>query len=108
MIHGNRPGVAVEAACPLAAIGRIDPMDQQTGTQDRVRRFQGGRPWIRRTVCMPALVAARFNPDMKRTYDTLIGRGRRQKVSPAAIMRKPVTLANALIWRREPWSPRYS
>lgn len=92
----------------IASLAGLAPMDQQSGTQDRMRTIQGGRPWIRRTLYMPALVAARFNPDMKRPHDTLIGRGKRQKVALTAIMRKLMTMANALIWRGEPWSPRSS
>ena len=46
---------------------------------------------------MPALVAARFNPDMKAKYAHLIETGKPAKVALTAIMRKLVVLANALL-----------
>jgi hypothetical protein len=50
---------------------------------------------------MPALVAARFNPDMKAKYTHLIDTGKPAKVALTAIMRKLVVLANALLERSE-------
>jgi hypothetical protein len=46
---------------------------------------------------MPALVAARFNPDMKAKYAHLIKTGKPAKVALTAIMRRLVVLANALL-----------
>jgi transposase len=45
---------------------------------------------------MPALVAIRFNPDMKTKYDAMRNAGKPAKVAIATIMRKIVELANAL------------
>jgi hypothetical protein len=42
---------------------------------------------------MPALVAARFNPDMKAKYAHLVETGKPAKVALTAIMRKLVVLA---------------
>ena len=47
---------------------------------------------------MPALVAARFNPDMKAEYTHLIKTGK-----PAKVL---VVLANALLKANRPWTPR--
>ena len=55
---------------------------------------------------MPALVAARFNPDMKTKYAHLIQTGKRAKVALTAIMRKLVVLANALLKANRPWTPK--
>jgi transposase len=46
---------------------------------------------------MPALIAARFNPDMKAKYAQLVETGKPAKVALTAIMRKLVVLANALL-----------
>ena len=46
---------------------------------------------------MPALVAARFNPDMKAKYAHLIETGKPAKVALTAIMRKG-SGANGRIW----------
>lgn len=46
---------------------------------------------------MPALVAARYSPDLKAKYDSLIASGKPAKVAVVALMRKLIVMANALI-----------
>ena len=55
---------------------------------------------------MPALVAARFNPDLKAKYDKLRAVGKPPKLAITAIMRKLVILANALIKAQRTWAPK--
>jgi transposase len=57
---------------------------------------------------MPALVAARFNPDLKAKYDRLRAAGKAPKLALTAIMRKLVILANALLRDNRPWSAEYA
>lgn len=52
---------------------------------------------------MPAVVACRFNPDLKAKYDQLIGSGKPAKLAITAIMRKLIVLANALIRDNRHW-----
>ena len=44
---------------------------------------------------MPALVATRFNPDMKAKYKQLTSAGKPAKVALAAVMRKLITSPTA-------------
>jgi transposase len=53
---------------------------------------------------MPALVAARFNPDLKAKYDHLMTAGKPAKVAITAILRKLMVLANTLLRHARPWS----
>jgi transposase len=53
---------------------------------------------------MPALVAARHNPDLKRKYQQLIVAGKPPKLAITAIMRKLVVLANALLAKGRNWA----
>jgi transposase len=53
---------------------------------------------------MPALVAMRFNPDLKTKYDQFIDAGKPAKVAITAIMRKLVVLANALLRHGRKWT----
>ena len=46
---------------------------------------------------MPALVACRFNPDLKMKYEDLTNAGKPPKVAITAIMQKLIVLANALL-----------
>lgn len=59
---------------------------------------------VRQAVYMAALVATRFNADMKRKYQTLIKNGKPPKVALTAVMRKIIILANALIRDNRPWT----
>ncbi len=45
---------------------------------------------------MSALVAARFNPDLKAKYQQLVASGKSPKVAITAVMRKLIVTANAL------------
>ena len=54
---------------------------------------------------MPALVAVRFNPDLKGCYERLQDAGKPAKVALTAVMRKLVVLANALLRENRPWTP---
>ena len=54
---------------------------------------------------MPALAAARFNPDLKAVYDRLSGNGKPGKLALTAVMRKLLLLANALIRDDRTWAP---
>ena len=46
---------------------------------------------------MLALVATRYNPDLKAKYQQLITAGKPPKIAIAAVMRKLVITANALL-----------
>ena len=55
---------------------------------------------------MPARVAMRFNPDMKRKYQAMIAQGKPPKVALTALMRKLIELANTLIQNSRKWTPK--
>ena len=65
---------------------------------------QGGRPLLRRSIYMPALVATRFNADLKAKYEQLVRAGKSAKVAITAVMRKLVVMANALLRDGREWS----
>lgn len=91
-----------------ASLSGLAPQTRQSG-QWKGRAFvQGGRVQIRKALYMPALVATRFNPDLKAKYDQLVTAGKPKKVAITAVMRKLVVLANALLHARRKWMPRYA
>lgn len=55
---------------------------------------------------MPALVAMRFNPDLKAKYDQFVAAGKPAKVAITAIMRKLIVLANALLSANRKWAQK--
>jgi transposase len=48
-----------------AALAGLAPISRQWGKWQGKERIQGGRASVRRAVYLPAVVATRFNPDMK-------------------------------------------
>ena len=87
-----------------ASLMGVAPVARDSGTFHGKRHIRGGRAQVRQAVYMAALVATRFNADMKRKYDTLLGNGKPPKVALTAVMRKLIILANALIRDNRNWS----
>ena len=54
---------------------------------------------------MSALVAMRFNPDLKAKCRQLLKAGKAPKIVITAIMRKKIVLANAILKKRLAWQP---
>lgn len=87
-----------------ASLAGLAPISRQSGKWQGRERIQGGRAFLRRAIYMPALVAVRFNPDLRAKYDQLITAGKPAKLALTAIMRKLVVMANALLRDRRKWS----
>ncbi|WP_242011626.1 IS110 family transposase [Acetobacter fallax] len=51
-----------------AALAGLAPMTQQSGKWSGRSAVRSGRAVLRQALYMPALVAMRFNPDLKRVY----------------------------------------
>ncbi len=66
----------------------------------------GGRKPLRDALYMPALVAMRFNPDLKSKYAELRAGGKPAKVAIVALMRKLLETANALVKANRLWTPK--
>lgn len=100
----DMPELGTLDARQAAALAGLAPITQRSGNWQGVARIQGGRPWIRRALYMPTLVAVRFNPDLKVKYTQFIAAGKRQKVALTAIMRKLLVMANALLRAHRKWT----
>ncbi len=95
----------LEHGC-VASLAGLAPIARDSG-QHRGKRFiRGGRASLRQAVYMPALVAARFNPDLKTKYEALRAAGKPPKVALIAVMRKLLILANALLRDQRAWTAR--
>lgn len=87
----------------VASLAGLAPMTRQSGRWNGKAFIQGGRKHLRDALYMPAVVAARHNPDMKQLYDRLINAGKPAKLAFTAIMRKLILLANTLIKQDRVW-----
>jgi len=98
------PELGSLGAKQAASLAGLAPVTRQSGQWQGKSRIQGGRAGLRRALYMPALVAVRFNPDMKATYQALRRVGKPGKVAIVAVMRKLVVLANTLLRSRRCWT----
>lgn len=80
-----------------AALAGLAPHPKQSGASDAYRRTRGGRPEVKRLLFMAALAAARHNPDLKSSYQRLRANGKKPLLAIAALMRKLITIANAVL-----------
>lgn len=86
-----------------ASLAGLAPITRQYGQWTGRAFVHGGWANIRQALYMPALVAMRFNTDLKAKYDHLITAGKSAKKAITAIMRKLVVLANALLRVGRKW-----
>jgi transposase len=89
-----------------ASLAGLAPVARQSGRWTGRAFIRGGRANVRQAVTMPALVATRFNPDMKAKYKQLINAGKPAKVALTAVMRKLILLASALLKANRSWAPK--
>lgn len=86
-----------------AALAGLAPITRQSGKWQGKSFIRGGRAHLRQALYMPALVAMRYNPDMKKTYQRLLENGKPAKVAIVAVMRKLIITANALLRDNRKW-----
>ncbi len=84
----------------------LAPMSQSSGKWQGKARIMGGSANLRHAILMPALVAIRFNLDMKEKYTALIAAGKEKKVAITAVMRKLLVLADALLRENRKWTEK--
>ncbi len=112
------PGIAKVTACAIltdmpelghlsgkqaAKLAGLAPISRQSGKWQGKERIQGGRASLRRAIYLPAVVATRFNPDMKAKYEQLTSAGKCKKLAITAVMRKLIVMANALLRDQRKW-----
>ena len=86
-----------------ASLAGLAPITRQSGQWTGKAHIHAGRANVRQSLYMPALVAARFNPDIKAKYTHLISIGKPAKVAITAVMRKLIVMANALLKADRLW-----
>ena len=87
----------------IASLTGVAPFNRDSGTLRGKRRIRGGRAHSRTALFLSAMVATRFNPDIKRFYERLLTAGKHKKVALTACIRKIVTALNAMLRDNTPW-----
>ena len=119
----SMPGVGVVLACTLLALlpelGRMSrkqvaalvgvaPYAFESGTLKGRRCIWGGRAHVRQVLYMAAMSACNWNPRFKTFHDRLKAAGKLSKVAIVAVMRKMITMLNAMVRDGVVWADRYS
>ena len=89
----------------IASLTGVAPFNRDSGKLRGKRRIRGGRAHSRTALYLSAMVATRFNPDIKRFYERLVSAGKHKKVALTACIRKIVTALNAMLRDNVPWQP---
>jgi transposase len=92
----------------ITALAGLAPFADDSGPRSGKRHIRGGRPDARQALYQAALVAARYNPQLKDVYLRLTAAGKAKKVALIAVARKLLILANTLIQENRPWEPRHA
>ena len=90
----------------VASLAGLAPFTRSSGTWVGQSFIRGGRKQLREALYMPALIASRFNPDLKIKYQALRAAGKPAKVALVALMRKLIELANTLVKSDRKWAPK--
>jgi transposase len=113
-VPGVGPAVARTLLAELPELGKLDrkriaalvgvaPLNRDSGTLRGRRTIWGGRPQVRRTLYMAALVASRHNPVLAAFYRRLVQAGKAKKAALTAVMRKLLIILNAILRDKTPW-----
>jgi transposase len=87
----------------IAALAGLAPFNKDSGAKNGKRSIFGGRADIRAPLYMAAMSAAQHNPRIRPFYQSLIKRGKLEKVAITACMRKLLVIANAMVRKGETW-----
>lgn len=89
----------------IAKLVGVAPLNDDSGKKQKKRKTWGGRSAVRTALYMAALVASRYNPQIKALYDRLIGAGKAKKVALVACMRKLLLILNSMLKNNTTWHP---
>jgi transposase len=113
-VPGIGPTVARTLLAELPELGRLDrraiaalvgvaPFNRDSGQWRGRRMIWGGRASVRAALYMGALVATRYNAPLGAFYRRLRAAGKPAKVALVAVMRKLLTIVNAMIKHHTRW-----
>jgi transposase len=113
-VPGIGPTVARTLLAELPELGRLDrraiaalvgvaPFNRDSGQWRGRRMIWGGRASVRAALYMAAVVATRYNARLGDFYRRLRAAGKPAKVALVAVMRKLLTIVNAMIKHQSRW-----
>jgi transposase len=105
MVIGSRQ---FENAHQCAAYLGLIPVQHESGSsvKGRTRLSKAGNPIIRAKLYMAAVVATRYNPDIKAQYERLTSKGKSKMSALGAAMRKLVQICFGVLKHQQPYQPQ--
>jgi transposase len=92
----------------VAALVGVAPYAFDSGALKGRRCIWGGRANVRQVLYMAAMSASNWNPVLKAFHDRLAAAGKLPKVVIVAVMRKMITMLNAMVRDDVLWADRLS
>ena len=89
----------------ICALVGVAPYNDDSGQWHGRRHIAGGRAGVRQVLYMATLSAVRCNPALRDYYQRLLGRGVEPKAALIAVLRKMLTILNAMVRDNTPWRP---
>ena len=89
----------------ICALVGVAPYNDDSGQWHGRRHIAGGRAGVRQVLYMATLSAVRCNPALRDYYQRLLGRGVEPKAALIALLRKMLTILNAMVRDNTPWRP---
>lgn len=105
MLIAKMPELGQLSGEQAAALVGLAPIAHDSGAMRGKRAIGGGRRLLRHVLFQAALVASHHNPVLKVFADRLRAAGKPHKVVITAVVRKLVTIANALCKSHQKWPP---
>lgn len=89
----------------IAALAGVAPFSRDSGRRKGKRFVRAGRVQVRAPVYMACLTAIRRNPPLRAFYRRLRDAGKPTRLALVAVMRKLLTILNAILRDNQPWEP---
>jgi transposase len=105
---GDLPELGSLSRRQIASLTGVAPFNRDSGNFHGKRRIRGGRAHSRTALFLSAMVAIRYNPNIKRFYQRLLQAGKHKKVALTACIRKIVTALNAMLRDNKPWQSSFA
>lgn len=105
MVIGSRQ---FDNAHQCAAYLGLVPVQHESGSsiKARAKLSKAGNPIIRAKLYMAAVVAIRYNPDIKTQYERLTSKGKSKMSALGAAMRKLVHICFGVLKHQQPYQPQ--
>lgn len=103
VLHSRQFACAEQVAAYLGLV----PVEHQSGSsiQRKPRLSKAGDARVRAALYMAAVVATRYNPDIKALYQRLVAKGKAKMAAIGAAMRKLVHICFGLLKHRQVYRP---